>query len=57
MPTVSIKATGNPQAQFSMPLTKFMPSKLAMSVGNMRIMEMEVNIFITPLVLLLMMLA
>lgn len=57
IPVVIMRATGNPHGQFSMPLMRFMPSKLATNVGNMSIMEMDVSIFITPLVLLLMILA
>ena len=40
-----------------MPESRFMPKMLAMSVGNMRIIETEVICFITLAMLLLMMLA
>ena len=48
---------GKPHQEVSMPLMRFMPKILAMSVGNMRIMDTEVICFITPAMLLLMMLA
>ena len=53
MSTVIPIANGNPQGEFSIPLIRFIPNKLATNVGNMRIMEIEVNIFMTLLMLLL----
>ena len=50
-------ARGNPHHVVSMPFTRFIPKRLATSVGNIMIMLMLVSIFITPLMLLLMILA
>ena len=46
--------SGKPQTQCSMPLRRFIPKMLAMSVGNMRMMLTEVIVFIVWLMLLLM---
>ena len=43
--------SGNPQTQCSMPLRRFIPKMLAMSVGNMRMMLTEVMVFIVWLML------
>ena len=48
---------GKPHHVSSMPESRFMPKMLAMSVGNMRIIDTEVICFITLAMLLLMMLA
>ena len=46
----------NPYLLFSIPFMRFIPSKLAMSVGNIRMMLTEVSVRITVFMLLLMML-
>ena len=43
----------NPQDVVSMPLTRFIPNKLAMSVGHIIIIETEVSVRITVFMLLL----
>ena len=48
---------GKPHAQSSMPLMRFIPNKLAISVGNIKIMLTLVICFITPDILLLIILA
>ena len=55
--TESTITTGKPHQEDSMPLMRFIPKMLAMSVGNMRMMETLVICFMTPAMLLLMMLA
>lgn len=59
MPEMSIDtiiAITKPYFHCSMPLMRFMPSKLAMSVGNIRIIDTDVSVRITVFMLLLMML-
>ena len=54
--TEIIRAMGNPTFNCSMPFIRFIPKRLAMSVGNIMRMETEVNVRITLFMLLLMML-
>ena len=56
-PIDKTSASGKPQEAVSMPFTRFMPNRLAMSVGNIRIMLMLVSIFMTEFMLLLIRLA
>ena len=46
----------NPYLLSSIPFMRFIPSKLAMSVGNIRMMLTDVSVRITVFILLLMML-
>ena len=48
---------GKPHQVSSMPEIKFIPKILAISVGNIKMMEIEVICFMTPDILLLIMLA
>ena len=49
-------AMRNPNLLFSIPFMRFIPRRLAMSVGNIRMMLTEVSVRITVFILLLMML-
>jgi hypothetical protein len=49
-------ATKNPNLLVSIPLTRFIPNKEAMSVGNIMIIDTDVSVRITVFMLLLMML-
>ena len=44
---------GKPHQEVSMPLIKFIPKMLAMSVGNIKMMDTEVICFMTLAILLL----
>ena len=55
-PMVMPMARGKPHQAFSIPLTRFIPKRLATSVGNIMSNVMLVSIFMTLLMLLLMML-
>ena len=60
MPVTTIEAmitTGKPHHTVSIPFTKFIPNILAINVGNIKMIETEVICFITPAMLLLIMLA
>jgi hypothetical protein len=47
-------ATGKPHVLASIPLMRFMPKRVDISVGNMRMMENDVSVRITVFMLLLM---
>ena len=49
-------AMRNPMGLFSMPLMRFMPKKLEMRVGSMRMMVTEVSVRMMVFMLLLIML-
>jgi hypothetical protein len=50
------RAIKNPKRLFSIPLTRFIPNKEAISVGNIIMILTEVRVRITVFMLLLMML-
>lgn len=54
--TEMINAMGNPHVFCSIPLMRFMPKREAMSVGNIMMIDTDVNVRITVFMLLLMML-
>ena len=54
--TDSISAITNPHSDVSIPLTRFIPKRDDMSVGNIIIIDTEVSVRITVFMLLLMML-
>ena len=56
MSTDTIMAITKPYFHCSMPFMRFIPSRLAMSVGNIRIIDTEVSVRITVFMLLLMIL-
>ena len=56
MPTERTRAMAKPKRLFSMPLTRFIPKRLAMSVGNIMRMDTDVSVRMTVFILLLMML-
>ena len=56
-PMQAIMAIGNPIAQCSIPLVRFMPNMLVMNVGKRIIMLRDVSSLITLFILLFMMLA
>ena len=55
MATEMTKAMANPYWLVSIPLTRFMPNKLAIRVGNIMRIDTEVRVRITVFMLLLMM--
>ena len=54
--TDTTMAIRKPKRLFSMPFIRFMPKMLAISVGNIRIIDTEVSVRITVFMLLLIML-
>ena len=48
-------ARGNPHHVVSMPFTRFIPKRLAMSVGNIMRIDTDVSVRITVFILLLIM--
>mgnify|MGYP003246764120 CR=1 FL=1 len=50
------RAMAKPKGLFSMPLMRFMPKRLAMSVGNIMMILTEVSVLMTVFMLLLMIL-